>query len=134
MEIIKDPKQIAYRASLQVERDTETQELAVFCEDLRVKAKNRTSRKEKPLTPQETNELKVKIFAVARPHLELQYGPWWRRSGVAIQDRVVNATADEIIALIQLSEENVLTPIQYYAPMVIEFYFQQAQREIQPKQ
>jgi len=133
MEIIKDPKQIAYRSALQVERDIEAQELGVFCEDLRIKIKNRVSRNVKPLTAQETNELKVKIFSVARPHLELQYGAWWRGSDVVIQDKVVNATANEIIKLTQEADENVVILIQHYAPLRIEYYFQQSQSEIQPK-
>ena len=133
MEIIKDPKQIAYRSALQVERDIEAQELGVFCEDLRIKIKNRVSRNVKPLTAQETNELKVKIFALARPHLELQYGSWWRGSNLIIQDKVINAIADEIIKLVQEAEENVTVLIQHYAPLRIEYYFQQAQSKIQPK-
>ncbi len=133
MDIIRDPQQIAYRAALQAERDAENQELGIFSEDLRRKIRNRISRNEKPLTAQETSELKVKIFAVARPHLELQFGPWWRRSSVVIQDRVVNAVADEIITLIKEADENVLILIQHYTPIRIETYFQQTQGEIQPK-
>lgn len=115
MPIINDPNQIAQRTALQVERDIELQDLAVFGMDLNDRVQIRKERKLNFLVSDGDKKIMAGLLRkIAAIHFNLKYGEFWEKLPDKVKVPIIKNTMEEItkVAVNELDPFIISTQIQ----------------------